>query len=246
MKVLIVKLDYSLLATIHRILKQRTDLNDRIERGPRKIRVAENAETQFNETLEAARENRKTTKMLADKKQLHLSSRESRIEDLKSKLNAADSNKEFQLLKDQIAADEQANSVLSDEILELLERIDGIEAEVKVAEKNLDKAKNETQKVKQTVATELASLNEQLESVVADLATNEKKLTGDAGAEYRRLAESRGEDALAKTDLQTCGHCYTKITTQTISELMMKEAVFCKSYGTLMYTDQKQAAGADS
>ena len=74
-----------------------------------------------------------------------------------------------------------------------------------------------------------------------DLKENEQKLTGEVAAEYRRLVESRGEDALAETDMSTCGSCYTKITTQTMSELMMKQAVFCKSCGTLMYSRQGQA-----
>ena len=239
------KLDYSLLATIHRILKQKTDLTDRIERGPRKIRVAENAETQFETALEEARQSRTKAKIAADEKQLQLASREAKIEDLKNKLNSAGSNKEFQLLKDQIAADEQANSVLSDEILEMLERIDVIEAEVATADSNLSKAKAETESVRQKTNTELESLNSQLESVLAELKENEARLTGDVAKEYRRLVEGRGEDALAATDMTTCGQCCVKITTQTMSELMMKESVFCKSCGTLMYVVQKQATALD-
>ena len=41
-----------------------------------------------------------------------------KLDDLQAKLNMAQSNKEYQLLKDQMAADKQANSVLADEILE--------------------------------------------------------------------------------------------------------------------------------
>ncbi|MEM9412622.1 MAG: phospholipase [Planctomycetota bacterium] len=238
------KLDYSLLKTIHRILKQKTDLTERIEKGPRQIRVAENAEKQFVSELEEAKENRTKTKMAADDKQLQLGEREAKIEDFKSKLNTAASNKEFQLLKDQIAADEQANSVLSDEILEMLERLDVLEAAVVTAESNLQGAKQETEKVKARIAVESASLQEQLESVVADLKANESKLTGEVGSEYRRLVESRGEDALAETDMQTCGQCYTKLTTQKMSELMMRQAVFCPSCSCLLYVSEGQTAAS--
>ena len=47
---------------------------------------------------------------------------------LKAKLNAAASNREYQALKDQIAADQMAGSVLADEILEALEKIDELAA----------------------------------------------------------------------------------------------------------------------
>ena len=233
------KLDFALLRTIHRILKQKTDLKDRIEKGPRRIVAAENAEKQISADVDAAKEIKTKTQMAADAKQLQLSEREARIEDLKNKLNTAGSNKEFQLLKDQIAADEQANLVLSDEILEMLERIDELETAHRTAEENYAKAKDESEKIRKRINDELATLNEQLESVVAELVENEKKLTGEVGAEYRRQASSRGEEALAETDMQTCGNCYTKMTTQAMSELMMQNAVFCQSCHSLLYVSEK-------
>ena len=230
------EVDYSLLKTIHRLLRQRTDLGERIERGPRKITIAENAEKNFEEAVATSKETRTKTQMAADEKQLQLGEREAKIENLKAKLNTAGSNREFQLLKDQIAADEQANLVLSDEILELLERVDTIEAEYKTAQENLAKAQQETQKVRDTVGKELESLQADLDSVVKDLAEQDDQLRGDYAIEYKRMAAVKGEEALAETDMQTCGQCYTKITTQKMSDLMMKKPVFCESCGTLMYT----------
>lgn len=235
------KLDFALLRTIHRILRQKTDLTERIEKGPRRIVVAENAEQQFAVEVDDAKEQKTKTQLAANQKQLQLSEREARVEELKKKLNTAGSNKEFQLLKDQIAADEQANLVLSDEILEMLERLDVLEQSLRTASENLDKAKNETEKTRKKVNEELSSLNQQLDSVVAELNENEKKLTGDVGTEYRRQAAARGEEALAGTDMQTCGNCCTKITTQTMSELMMQNAVFCQSCGSLLYVNENQA-----
>lgn len=234
--------DYPLLRTIHRILKQRTDLNGRIERGPRQIALAEFAEKKFGEELAQFKESKKKTHLLADSKQLQLGEREAKIEVLKGKLNMADSNREFQLLRDQIAADEQANSVLSDEIFELLERLDTLESEIKTAEGNLEKAKLETQRVRERVSVDLAALNGQLESVLSELRQNEAQLKGDFAAEYRRLVNVRGEDALAETDMQTCGHCCTRITTQSMNELLLRTPVFCKSCGCLLYTVENQAA----
>ncbi len=234
--------DYSLLRTVHRILKQKSDLNGRIERGPRQVAVAENAQRQFAQNIEQVREVRKKTRMMADEKQLQLVTREARIVDLKGKLNAAVSNREFQLLRDQIAADEQANSVLSDEILEMLERLDILDAEFRTAEENLGKAKQETERVRQRVNAELESLAGQLESVTAELQQNEAKMVGDYTAEYRRLVARRGEEALAETDMETCGHCSTRITTQAMNELMLKKPVFCQSCGCLMYVAENHAA----
>ena len=236
------KLDYSLLRTIHRILRQKADLSERIEKGPRKVVVAENAEKQFLVEVDEAKQSKIKMKMAADEKQLQLSDREARIEELKKKLNTAASNREYQLLTDQIAADEQANSVLSDEILEMLERLDVLDQSHKTSEQNLAQAKAETEKIRQRVQGEMDKLNGELESVLAELKENESKLKGEVAAEYHRLVPTRGEEVFAETDMQTCGQCYTKLTTQTMSELMMKATVYCQTCGSLLYVAENHAA----
>lgn len=231
------QIDYSLLATIHRLLRQQTDLNDRLEAGPRQVRLAEKNETGFLESVEQAKQKVIETKMAADEKQLHLGEREAKIEDLKSRLNTCDSNKEYQLLKDRIAADSEANGVLSDEILELLERIDELEANLGAATKAYEKSKSDTENVKKRVTESSEKLRSELQEIQTELAQTEKRLSGDVAVEYRRLVKGKGEEALAKTDGRTCGNCYHTFTVQTLSELTMRKAVYCKGCGALMYSN---------
>ncbi len=112
------------LRTLHRIHRQQTDLRERLARGPRQIKVGEANHAKIEAELEAARQLTRQMRVSADQKQLQLREREGRLVDLRGKLNAAASNREYQALLEQIAADEQANNVLSDEILELLEKVD--------------------------------------------------------------------------------------------------------------------------
>ena len=144
-------LDYELLRVLHHKLKLQTEYQSQIARGPRKIELAKATEAKMVAELEAAKEDLTKAKLAAHERQLQLSEREAKIEDLKGRRNAAESNKEYQLLNDQIAADEQANSVLSDEILELLEKIDSLEASAAEAKENHEKSQAETNKVTQAV-----------------------------------------------------------------------------------------------
>jgi predicted nucleic acid-binding Zn-ribbon protein len=235
------QVDVQVLARLHRILRQQTDLNDRIRRGPAKIEVACKAEADFAAQLEAARKLLAETRMNADRKQLQLQEREARIDDLKGKRNACESNREYQLLNDQIAADEQANSVQSDEILELLMKLDDVEARVQEARSRLEKGQAETARVRKQVEQDLASLEDDLKAVNQELAETESLLPADIRAEYRRLVKALGEDALAVVDDNSCGHCYTTVTTQLLSELMMKRATFCKRCGSLLYLSENAA-----
>ncbi len=114
----------SALREIHRIHRQITDLRGRLDRGPRQVRATELHLQDLEKKRVEGKELFKQTRMSSDDKQLQLRQREDRIKDLQVKLNSCSSNREYQALKEQIAADEQANSVLSDEILESLESLD--------------------------------------------------------------------------------------------------------------------------
>src|SRR5438876_3611381 len=157
------------LRTLHRIHRQHSDLKDRLSRGPRQIQAAEMAVKKCEADLAAAKDAYKQAKMASDEKQLQLKHRESKIDDLQAKLNMAQSNKEYQLLKDQLAADKQANSVLADEILEALEKIDQLQATVKTAESNLAKAKDELSKVGKRVSDQQQGLESELARVSGEL-----------------------------------------------------------------------------
>ena len=119
-----VEISAELLRTLHRIHRQLTDLRGQLERCPRQIKAGENFVAKAAADVDAVKTLQKKTKMAGDEKQLTLKTRENRVLELKVKLNSAASNKEFSLLKEQIAADEQANAVLSDEIFEVLENLD--------------------------------------------------------------------------------------------------------------------------
>ena len=130
--------------------------------------------------------------MASDEKQLQLKQREAKLKDFEAKLFAAQSNKEYQLLKDQIAADKQANSVLADEILEALDKLDGLQAAIKTAESNLAKVKEESSKARQRSEAQQQGLETELARVTAELRAAEGLLDGDFKPTYERLAQFDG------------------------------------------------------
>src|SRR5437773_6399080 len=157
------------LRTLHRIHRQHTDLKDRLSRGPRQVQADEAYVEKCQTDLTQAKDTFKQAKMSSDEKQLQLKHREAKLVDLQAKLNMAQSNKEYQLLKDQMAADKQANSVLADEILESLEKIDQLTAAVKTADGNLTKTKEELAKVHQRISQQQQGLETELARVSGEL-----------------------------------------------------------------------------
>jgi predicted nucleic acid-binding Zn-ribbon protein len=231
------KVDYALLRTLHIRLQQLTDISDRMRRGPIQIRLAKTNEAAFSDALDAKKIELAEVRKDSRAKQSQLDDREAKVEDMRAKLNAAESNKEFQLLKDRIAADEQANSCQADEIFETLEKLDVLESELKAATENLEKAKQETNAISQKVAAEMKTLEGEEASVREKLAHELKDLHPDLVAPYKRSIQTKGEDTFAATDATTCGNCNLTLTQQTASDLLMCKPLLCKGCGAILYRD---------
>jgi predicted nucleic acid-binding Zn-ribbon protein len=230
----------SALVRLHRIHRQLGDLRERLSRGPQRLQAGQTNLKRLEQELAGAKENFTKTRVSSDQRQLQLRSREERVKDLQAKLNTAASNREYQALKEQIAADEQANSVLSDEILELLERLDDIEASIARAQEAIAEAKKEQERLRGEVATEQQRLEGEVNRVMKELQEAEAALPTEFRIEYQRLSRSRGEDALAPVEDATCIGCFTTITTQMLNELLTNKPVFCKSCGRMLYLPEER------
>jgi predicted nucleic acid-binding Zn-ribbon protein len=229
------------LRQLHRLHRQLTDLRGRLDRGPKQVQAASLNLTRLKSTVDQAKEALTRTRVHADDKQLQLRQREDRIKDLQLKLNSCNNNREYQALREQIAADEQANSVLSDEILEALEKIDEQLEQLAQTEQSLNTANQEFEKLQRRVQTERSGLESELERVQSELVDAEAALPADFRADYQRITRVRGEEALAQVDGNTCGACYQVLTHQTINELRMSKPVFCKSCGAVLYLPEDRS-----
>ena len=227
--------DFSLLRALHTMHRQLADIDGQLRKGPLQIKIATQNESTFAAEMDDVKQRQKENRLATDRKQMTMNERDAKVVDMREKLNTADSNKEFQLLKDRIAADEQASSVLADEIFEMLERQDTIDAEVVVCSENLEKAKAEKQKITERVTAKMESLKTEREKVAAQLAEREKELPTDIQVDYRRRADAKKEDVLAETDTTICGNCQVHLTNQMAATLLMSKVLFCQGCGALLY-----------
>lgn len=227
----------SLVQRLHRINRQKTDLNGQLERGPRLVTAATRKLQAAQQYVGDLRAKITKLKMEADSKQLQMREREEKIHKWRGNMNAAKENREFQALKDQIAADEQANLVLSDEILETLETIDEVTQTLRDSEAVVANLEQELVQVQEQVASRKVVLESELARVCGDLASAEKELEGDLKREYLRLVAAKGEDAMAELEGNCCGGCYQSLTPQNLDRLLQGQPVICPACGRLIYQD---------
>lgn len=223
------------LRTLHRMHRQLADLAEQLAAGPRAV-ATRTRQVQVAEAKKAAAaDDVKKAKVAADQKQLQLKSAETKIADLESKLNACKTNREYQTLRDQIAADTMATKVLEDEILESLERIDTLRPAVPAAEAEIEVAKKLLAEADAKVKAESGRLGEEVARIRGELQVTEKDLPDDVREKYDRVVKQKGADGMAAVDGQTCGGCYQQLTGNMLSDVLLGRIIMCRSCGRLLY-----------
>ena len=223
------------LRTLHRLHRQLADLRDQLSAGPRQL-VARTKQLQAAEATQAAVQDEiKKAKMVVDQKQLQLRSAESKILDLEGKLNACKTNREYQTLRDQVAADKMATTVLEDEILEALERLDTVKNKLAPIDVEIATAKRLLAETQSKVDGESAKLETEVARIKADLDAAEGELPVDSREVYRRIVKSKGAEAMAAVEGESCGGCFQQLTGNMLAELSMGRVVPCRNCGCLLY-----------
>ncbi len=223
------------LRTLHRIHRQLNDLKGRLARGPRLTAAHDASVTKLQKAYDDIKDEHLKLRMAVDQKQLQLSTNEASVKKREGQLNQASDNREYQALKEQIAADEMANSVLEDEILEGMEKTEEMAEKVTAAEKALAKGTEDADKAKAAISAEQPTIQGDIDRLQAEMEEVEKGLPGDFRENYNRLVRGRGEDALSLVEGHYCSGCNQQIPINRINELMLGKPVTCLSCGRLLY-----------
>ena len=224
-----------ILRTLHRIHRQLSDLKERLDRCPKRARASEANVAHRESLLAATRKEEKELRMALDQRQLQLKTSEGKVKELQIKLNTAQSNREYQALLEQIQAAEMANSVLADEILEDLDKIDEHKKKISQTESDLAAARKKVEDVGGEVAEREPLLRADIARLEAELKQSESALPAEVREPYKRVVNHLGEDALAPVENQCCGGCNQQIPLNLCNKIMTNQPVFCKSCGRMLY-----------
>ena len=229
----------STVRRLHEILLLAADIRGQIERAPKQLKAAQTALQAAKDAVQGCKDSIKKSRMEADRKQLQQRQYETKLYEWQGKLNAAANNREYQAVKDQIAADTQANSVLSDEIFEILEGIDSLQIKLADLERICKMTEEDSGKAESRIAERMVVLKRDLERVEGELKGAESALPEDFAAIYHPLVKTRGEEAFAPLDERSCGGCNTGLPPRIIDQLRMGNPVACSSCGRWIYRPEE-------
>lgn len=223
------------VAELHSLYTKLRTVQNQLQSAPRQMKARQQITAAKQAEIEATKEKIKKLKLAADQSNLQVKTNESKVLNLKVKLNQSASNREFDALRAEIEADEMANSVLEDEVLAAYEKLDRLKEEQIQQEAELVTLKAAETKLAQELAAAEAGLKAKVVEYERFIKQAETVIPGDIELAYRRMVQAQGPDAFAEVEGNQCLNCFGTLPPQTLLELKAGKIMFCKSCSKLMH-----------
>ena len=231
------------LRDLHHLHQRARALRDRLGSAPKTLAARQAALAARQAELEAARKAVQDAKVQLKKHEHALQGLESKIDDLKVKLNQVRKNEEYKALQNQIAHDQTARAKLEEEILLALEAIETKTAAVAQLEADVKRVAAETAALKAQIEEQSAAHQSQLHELETAITAAETIIPENSRDRYRRIVGRYGADALAACEEGACLGCFTAVTAQMWNDLINDETLtFCLSCGRLLYRAEEELA----
>lgn len=176
-----------------------------------------------------------------DSLELDLKSREAAIEKLNVQLNTVKTNTEYQAFTTKIAEAKADNSRLEEEILEIMDSLEGIRAERSQREADVKKAEEVFRKEKAELDAEAAEYKQELEEVRATRAGALADIPTDALDAYNRILAKGSGSAMAAVRGRICQGCQLEITMHDLTRILNgNELVVCRHCSHILYPEDRQ------
>ncbi|MDO4424625.1 MAG: hypothetical protein Q4D17_02530 [Planctomycetia bacterium] len=228
-----------ILATLHRMHRQFADLMEQVNGGLRRIRGMEARIEELKGIHETAVRTVLDFRISLDQKQAQLEANEVSIIKRKKQLDEAKNEREFKGIKEQIAAAEAANAVLSDEILEGLDYLDTLKQNAELAKRNLESTETLLNEIREKTQETREWAEAEIRRIKGDFRKKEAELDGEHRMLYEKLFKIKKFDSLTSVENKCCSGCHTILPLDVIASIIScQKAVSCPMCSRLLYVKE--------
>jgi predicted nucleic acid-binding Zn-ribbon protein len=218
-------------------------LRERLASGPRALAAREAALAARQAELEHVRKELQESKVLLKKLEHTVQGINTKIDDLKVKLNLVKKNEEYKALQNQIAHENASRAKIEDDMFVALESIESKAADASRLELDVKRTSDEVATLRQQHEEQSASHETQLRDLESAIIEAEAIIPPAHRDQYRRIVGRYGADALAACEDGACLGCYTAIPAQVVNDLINGAGLpFCLSCGRLLYLAEPEIA----
>ena len=232
------------LRDLHALHQRSKALRDRLASGPKTLATREQVLATRRAALEQAQKALKEARAGAKNREVQLQQVESRIDDLRTKLNQAKKQSDYDAIRNQIAHDNQTKSKYEDDILQSMENVEAQSKELATMEAEFKALEAEVAKLRSDLEAQRGPQEAQLRELEAAIVAAEAIIPPDQRDQYRRVVKQRGADAMAQVERDgnsaMCHGCYVSVTAQMLNELINAQTlVFCNTCGRVLYLGEE-------
>lgn len=210
-----------------------------LKRGPERLAEVNHASAAAKQREAAHRLAIREAQKEVDRKELDLRTREAEIEKLNVQLNTIKTNKEYSLIKLKIEGLKADNSLLEEEILDAIGKVDALKADTVRIDSELAAIDAERTRITAEVEKEMSGVRGKLALVKEARAKVAAGVRPDFLDKYERILKGKDDArALAVVRDQTCHGCDMSVTTHELT-LIMKDTdlVLCRSCSRILYLE---------
>lgn len=172
-------------------------------------------------------------------KELDLKTDEEQISKFNVQLNQIKTNKEYSALRSEIGCKEADKSLLEDEILNLMSKLESLDKEHKELSEGLKHDEEKLNDFIKSVDEDIIKTDEEVAKLRNDQEKYSSLLDENTLYHYNRLSNRKDGKPIAQVVDNVCGDCFMNIPLQTLNLLMGgKELVLCPNCQRILFLEE--------
>jgi predicted nucleic acid-binding Zn-ribbon protein len=211
-------------------------IEDELEEIPAKIGSLEEFYAAKNAGLKKLEDELKGLQLKRKEKEGELETKEGTIKKYQTQLYQVKTNKEYSALQEEIGRIRADDSLIEEEIIKILDLVDGKNREIVVEKEHLKKEESSLAEEKKKLSGESARLKTELEALKAQRAELAGKVDKKVLAKYDRIIQKGDGLAVVSVAAESCQGCFRVMPPQVINEIKMNNSlIFCENCARILY-----------
>ncbi|MFH1381060.1 MAG: C4-type zinc ribbon domain-containing protein [Candidatus Omnitrophota bacterium] len=208
-----------------------------LELAPEKTKEMDAILEEKTGRLKALEEELKDIQLKRKEKEVDLAAKEASIKKYEAQLTQVKTNKEYSVLQKEIADIKADNSILEEEIIGFLEKIETVEKDIAkerellaVEKKKIDSEKKKIEEEIKAIQAEFDELNKKRQEFTA-------KVDKNLLSRYEKILYKTDGLAMVEIVDGACGGCNMNLPPQVVNETRLKkEVTFCGNCARILYS----------
>ena len=156
--------------------------------------------------------------------------------DKRMRMNRIKNIKELQALQREIDLMRQANGELEEELIKIMQQMDGIKAQMQTKEAELAALHEEWEMQQQALGAQITGIDRAVTEAANRRQSIAAQITGDLISRYELIFSRRGGTAVVEVSGVICQGCYMNIPPQLSNEIIRSDKVhLCPSCQRILY-----------